>query len=362
MRFFNLYSDILITKGFSRILISDLNRNRSNLYPLELYELISELKNYSIEDVLENYDSDSRRIVHEYLEYLVNKEYGFISEGDWEKGFVSISKSFNTPEIINNIFIELDQLELSDVLCESINNLKIKHIVLLCNNPTSIQEIIQLDRIFENSTIEGIELYSPDSGAIDKHFLQILHEKTKRINRIVIYRAAAEKRFDETDFRFEYVFINHQITINSCGKVRTEDFNTNMSKVLESLNFNSCLYKKIGIDSRGNIKNCPAMPESFGNIHEITLEEALKNKNSTKYWQLTKEEIMICKDCEFRNVCTDCRAYTDRNQFNDAGLDISKPLKCGYDPYSNEWSEWSLNPLKQQAISYYGFENLAVKN
>jgi hypothetical protein len=36
----------------------------------------------------------------------------------------------------------------------------------------------------------------------------------------------------------------------------------------------------------------------------------------------------------------------------------SKPLKCGYNPYTCEWEEWSTNPLKQKAIDYYGMREV----
>ena len=58
MKYFNLFSDILITKGVSRILISDLQRNESELQSLELYDIIEELKINSVEDVLSLYDDD----------------------------------------------------------------------------------------------------------------------------------------------------------------------------------------------------------------------------------------------------------------------------------------------------------------
>lgn len=60
----------------------------------------------------------------------------------------------------------------------------------------------------------------------------------------------------------------------------------------------------------------------------------------------------VCKDCEFRYICTDCRAYVE-----DPDDILSKPLKCGYNPYTGEWSEWSTNPLKQKAIDFYGMNN-----
>jgi len=104
------------------------------------------------------------------------------------------------------------------------------------------------------------------------------------------------------------------------------------------------------------------MSQSFGNIKDTTLEKALLHPDFKKYWNLTKDEIEVCKDCEFRYICTDCRAYTERTHTNAEGLDISKPLKCGYNPYTGEWQEWSTNPLKEKAIKYYGMEELVKKN
>lgn len=73
MKYFNLFSNILITKGVTRILISDLQRNTSELYPLELDDLIKELKTASVEEVLKDYDQESHAAVQEYLDFLLEK-------------------------------------------------------------------------------------------------------------------------------------------------------------------------------------------------------------------------------------------------------------------------------------------------
>ena len=97
------------------------------------------------------------------------------------------------------------------------------------------------------------------------------------------------------------------------------------------------------------------MRESFGNINTTKLIDALSRPGFKKYWNITKDQISICKDCEFRHVCTDCRAYIENPD------DIySKPLKCGYNPYTCEWEEWSTNLLKGKAIEYYGMKDLVV--
>ena len=66
-------------------------------------------------------------------------------------------------------------------------------------------------------------------------------------------------------------------------------------------------------------------------------------------WNIAKDQIKICKDCEFRYSCSDCRAYLEIPD------DIySKPLKCGYNPYTTEWEDWNQKSVSFSAIQYYG--------
>lgn len=51
---------------------------------------------------------------------------------------------------------------------------------------------------------------------------------------------------------------------------------------------------------------------------------------------------------KYRYICTDCRAYIENPD------DIySKPLKCGYNPHTCQWEDWSSYPLKEMAIKHY---------
>jgi radical SAM protein with 4Fe4S-binding SPASM domain len=77
------------------------------------------------------------------------------------------------------------------------------------------------------------------------------------------------------------------------------------------------------------------MPEIFGNINESSLTEVLdyKEEEVHKYWNITKDQIEVCKDCEFRYICTDCRAFRESDNI------YSKPLKCNYNPYNGKWGD-----------------------
>ncbi|REC46740.1 grasp-with-spasm system SPASM domain peptide maturase [Chryseobacterium pennipullorum] len=353
MKYFNLFSTVMVTKGAGRILISDLQRNTSELYPLEVYELIVELKIHPIEELLRNYDEESREIVKEYLEMFLEKEYGFITDNDWDHNFPVMSYAYNDPCTISNVFIELNDLTILQKIRTSIDSLGVQHLVIFSEKELSSDDFLTIDHLFDNTSLENIEIYSPFHQKVDLPFIQALHKKTERIYNLIFYNCSQPPFKAKNEYRFTLHFVEEDLKISACGKVELKYFNTNLSKVLEAVNYNSCLYKKIGIDKKGNIKNCPLMAESFGNIHINSLEDALNNPAFTQYWNLTKDHIEECKDCEFRYLCTDCRAYTERSAENRNSLDVSKPLKCGYNPYSGKWEEWSTNPLKQQAIQYY---------
>ncbi|WP_300687427.1 grasp-with-spasm system SPASM domain peptide maturase [Chryseobacterium sp.] len=339
MKYFNLFSNIQITKGACRILISDLQRNVSELYPLELYEIVEELKSLSIEDIRKNYDKESVEIFNDYLSLLLEKEYGFVTENDWDKNFPPLSLEYLEPSRITNIFIETENIDLIKKIRPSVESLGIQHLTLYSTAPLSEEDLIEIDKIFESSVLSGIEIFSPFHQKIDEFFIQQLHKNTRRIYSFVFYGCPQKPFKTKEEYRFSIQYIKEDLKISACGKINVKYFNTNLPKVLEAVHHNSCLHKKMGIDRNDNIKNCPLMPESFGNIQHQSLEEILNQKRFKKYWNLTKDHIEVCKDCEFRYVCTDCRAYTENTHHNKKGLDTSKPLKCSYNPYTCTWEE-----------------------
>ncbi|KMQ68002.1 radical SAM protein [Chryseobacterium sp. FH2] len=353
MNYFNLFSNILVTKGIQRVLVTDLQRDNSELYPLEFNDIFFELSKKSIEDVINSYDFESQEFVKEYIDILLQKEYGFISINDWDKNFPSLSYDFSSPNNITNAYLEIENIIILNQINKSLSNLGTEHVVIYYNKILNAEEMKFIEETFKNSTVTSIEIFSRYHETHNESFFATIDRFCSRIYHLVFFSCPKSPFGYEDKYKFALSFIKEEIQINSCGKVDLKYFNTNLPKVLEAVNHNSCLHKKIAIDKDGNIRNCPAMPQSFGNIKNTTLEQALQHADFKKYWNLTKDEIEVCKDCEFRYICTDCRAYTERTHSNENGLDISKPLKCGYDPYTGEWEEWSTNPLKQKAIQYY---------
>lgn len=134
-----------------------------------------------------------------------------------------------------------------------------------------------------------------------------------------------------------------------CGLVQPAYFNFGLQHYTESIQHNTCLNRKLAIDQWGNIKNCPSMQEHYGNIVHTKLADVIALSAFHQYASISKKQVSVCSDCEFRHVCTDCRAYLQTPD------DLySKPLKCGYDPYNCIWQDWASGKEMQGIAAFYG--------
>lgn len=364
LKYIKLYSNCYLTKGINRSLVSDFQRKNSKLISNDLYEVILKLKEgVSILKIKKEYGIHNKKIIDQYIKFIIEEELGFYSTKEELDLFPDIDLTFYNPSKITNAVIIQDFYDKSKInkIIVELEKLSCKDIVIVFLNSLKYDDYIDLNKLFSNTRIKSLEIFT-------KFSLEIRYNDYSKLDfgvltKVYIYNSPKNEvfPFNKKHF-FDIIYIDFNVLdFKFCGAVKAEYFNTNMSKILESLNHNSCLHKKISIDKEGYIRNCPSMPRHFGNIKNTTLEEALNHPDFKKYWNVNKDMIAVCKDCEFRHICTDCRAYTERTHFDD-DIDLSKPLKCGYNPYTNEWAEWSTNPLKEKAIEYYGMQDLVKKD
>ncbi|MCI0470923.1 MAG: SPASM domain-containing protein [Candidatus Aminicenantes bacterium] len=97
--------------------------------------------------------------------------------------------------------------------------------------------------------------------------------------------------------------------------------------------FNPCWGNQIAVDVQGDIKACLWSDEILGNIKKNNIKDMVFSKKFDKSWELTKEQFEVCRDCEYRYVCPDCRVKT----LKETGSIYSKTSYCTYDPGTGEW-------------------------
>lgn len=90
----------------------------------------------------------------------------------------------------------------------------------------------------------------------------------------------------------------------------------------------NCFCRRLYISSNMEVYPC-AMERriSHGNLKGNHLK-FIMNK---EIFEFNKDKVNVCKDCEFRYTCFDCRPNSIEKEINE------KPWYCTYNPYSGEW-------------------------
>lgn len=97
-----------------------------------------------------------------------------------------------------------------------------------------------------------------------------------------------------------------------------------------------CFSDKICISSTGEVHPCVMEREvSYGNIKKHALIDILATDTAKRFKSLSKDHIDVCRDCEYRYCCFDCRVKSKNRFQNDL---YAKPNWCTYNPYIGQWS------------------------
>lgn len=98
--------------------------------------------------------------------------------------------------------------------------------------------------------------------------------------------------------------------------------------------YNSCWNSKLAITSNGDVIPCIfARDDMVGNVKKDEFRNILKQIEDK--WLITKDKVEVCKDCEFRYACHDCRPLAKAIN----GNTYSKYPRCCYDPYKGTWED-----------------------
>ncbi|RYD96521.1 MAG: grasp-with-spasm system SPASM domain peptide maturase [Sphingobacteriales bacterium] len=341
-----VFSSCVLVAGSSRSLIIDAQRWKYYTIPNPMYELLKTYDGCPIQEVIrkEGTDPEALNILAEYFEFLFAHELIFECSRELAEHFVPIEEHFDPPATITNAIIAIEQFVAIDIatILLQLTDLGCYTLEIRINKPTqhaTISKLLELCAAFELENLSLIIQLDTDIKTLEGYKANFPF-----LNQVINYNQEFESR-EPAGITCTQKDLSQS---NSCGLVGADFFTPTLQHYVEAVNHNSCLNRKVAIDATGNIRNCPGMRESFGNIRDTGLLQAINKPGFKKYWNITKDQVTKCKDCEFRYICTDCRAYLDKPDDP-----FSAPLKCGYNPYTSEWEEWSTNPLKQQAIDYY---------
>lgn len=341
-----LFENCFITRGATRSLLVDMQRKDYYLIPNSLSDCFD--ANNVFDTVKLAAEVGNSEVILEYIDFLISNELAFWCSDEQIGHFPVIDlQDWDYPAIISNATLETrlaDFPQRFNILKELTHECLTRYLEIHITDPVSS---VSLHAVL--TELDTLDLYNYNvicaigQEATEDSIVSVLRRHYK-IARTIIYSHSEEKIIQTESGLGNIFFIDKPFTYSSCGIIDPMYFSLEMSHISESLGNNTCLNKKLAIDVDGNIKNCPNLNSVFGNVIHSSVKEVVGKPEFRKLWSIKKDDIDTCKDCEFRHICTDCRAF-----IAEPGNLYSKPLKCGYDPYTAIWSETSRNTPKAQA-------------
>lgn len=352
--FMLLNPNVKMTKGITQGVLTDLSIGTFYTVPISLIDFLEKNDRSIIINIYSRYTESEKNIISEYIEWLLLKNLILVL-GNEELGqkVLPLSTNYFTPFLFTNCILEFNSNDITQSfkMIEIVLSHRIPFLEIRIFDKISLESLLTLIDLIQNSNTKNLLLILPfNPNYRISELKQVLKFKTV-IGKMVIFNSPKDKNIFIHEELTSISFVTKNISKSSCGKFGSDYFFPNTNFFNEGSNHNTCLNRKLAIDKDGNIKNCPSFREIHGNIFFDKIEDLCSNNNFIKYWNIPKSKISICKDCEYRDICLDCRAYLQEPS------DIfSKPLKCGYDPYTNKWEEWSINPFSKKGIEYYGMQ------
>jgi len=333
---FYRYPSCVLNSGYSRNVIQDLFHSQYFFVPDLLLRVLQNQNGRSINDIKKKYKPVVHDIIDSYFSFLKEKDIVYFTNN--KVLFKNLSSVFDFPATISNCIIILNnntEIEIKNRIF-SVESCGCEHLQLFIKNQNvDYHYIYYLLKLFNKSRISTIELvlsFNEKLSTIGE--LQNLFIDYPRLFKIVLFSAPATKILSvDNGFNKKFVsYIAEDMSYEDCGAVHPLLFKNNITFYTESQKYNTCLNRKLCLDAEGNIKNCPAMKQSFGNINDTALTKVVEKQEFSKLWFIHKDQIDVCKDCEFRHMCMDCRCF-----IKDLDNIYSQPAKCTYNPYICKW-------------------------
>ena len=327
---FRLFACNLPVAGASRAVVCDLQRGELFHIPMELHTLLTEFEGQTLGEIKAALPPEVAERVEGAYGLLLENDLGVWLDAEEAARFPAIDLTHERATSLQNAIVDVNRDSRHDypAIFAQLDELGCAHLELRFYDPVSLDELSRILEPTRRGRLRSIQLVVPHAGWTAEDF-ERLHAAHPRIATISVHGAPARETL-RPGRKLAVSFYRQRIeSSDACGRIHPGGFAVNLETVAEAQRFNTCLNQKLGIDTAGNIKNCPSCTECFGAAATTRLSDVVQLGAFRRLWNVNKDQVDICRDCEYRYICTDCRAFvTDP---------LAKPAKCTYDPYTGEW-------------------------
>lgn len=334
---FMLFSCCLPVKGAVRSIVCDLQRSDHVFISNELFEMLDNGRFISPQIIDEIATRSNGTALLEQLKVLEEREFIFQCAEDESRLFSQMELKWESPKTVTNAMIDSDKdsnHSFPDVFYALVK-LGCQAVQMRFFDSVDGPRMETILDSAQTHCFTDVEIIVPDMGISTALIGRSWSKRFPVLTKVIFHSAETNRLLADEREQIPIYQITNKITSSDhCGFIHPDGFVTGKEMFSEAQSFNSCLNRKLSIDARGDIRICPSMKQSFGNIRQVSLSSVARLEEVRVIWGIKKDQISICRDCEFRYICTDCRAH-----LSDESDLFSKPLKCSYDPYTATWKD-----------------------
>jgi len=328
-KYFVVHADCIPVKGYKRSCLYDLTRKKYYFIPNSLCEIIKDYNGQLISKIFEDFNNNP--ILNEYFTFLIEKEV-IHQSGEWElESFLPIDLKWKHPSRISTTVIDVGRATNFNIvkLRSALDSLGVKHLqIRKIEGDTDF--INQLLSGLLNTRLKSIELILP--------FADNYLEETKRLKRInskillvYFYASHTFKTVKEANLPMIILTKDSVQMLHIEKSPNPKYFAVNIQLFVESQKHNTFYNRKIFIDKDGQLKNSFFGNTTFGHIDSIDTCAIIETPQFQEFWFVEKDKTAVCKDCEFRFMCTDPRIPLKEND------EWVHTISCRYNPYLSKW-------------------------
>ena len=324
---FKLHAETPIVQGYLRSCVYDLPRQAHDFLPNEVAVKFKAFENAALSVIDHEFDEEDKK----WFSYVVEKEYGFTIDEAFKDCFPKINFNWAHPALISNAIIDI-QVKTAVIDFSYLEQLNCKHLLL---------------RFFDIESLEGITGYLKD----------VLQDLTFKSIDVVIEKNPLFSKKEYTNFGKRLLKEVPLITGLSYNEAKANEmfvprFVINIDVFSEAQQHNTFFNRKLYLAGNGDICNAIEHPKVYGNLKNLEqfedLEAIVSSSEYQELWHTSKDNIDVCRDCEFRYMCIDNRLPRKKT---DGSFYYEE--ECAYNPYIAKWfGEDHYRSLEETGINH----------
>ncbi|WP_160136346.1 hypothetical protein [Chryseobacterium sp. c4a] len=311
-------------KGIQLGAIYDLQRDDIERVPNSIIDFIHNIHSKTVVSIIEEWKDDE--IAQEYIEFLIEKEFIFFANEDH---FPNLSDDCFNDDVSKiefaTILLSDDLIKEAQHISDRVDYLGVKRLHLHFSPDMDVQEIHNLLNSLQKSCVIDLSVSLP----YQKNFTTSRVLKEQRLKSIYFYQSPYSK--EDNYGRINLYYLKQNENSLFVPKSSIDTIAINHRAFLTAKKYNLGLYKTILVDYLGRIRLNGTDKKDYGSFLGSKDEIDRSLLILSELWNLNRNKINPCKNCELRYACT-ASFIPEYDQEKEEYF-----VNCNYNIHTNEW-------------------------